>query len=267
MCIRDRAELEDLYAPFRPRRKTRASVARDKGLEPLAHKILAQAGQSDPAGEAVAFVGEQVATADDALAGARDIVAETIADTAEVRAFVRREFAEHGKLVSTVVPGKDQEPTKFEQYYQFDEAVKTIPSHRFLAIRRGEAEGVLRARVEVDTAKVEQGILRLAKLDDSSPWAEQLRLAVADALKRLLAPSVENDVRAELKQRSDAAAVDIFAGNLRNLMLAAPLGSAAVIGVDPGMRTGCKCAAIDATGKFLGTVTIYISQGDAQLAK
>ncbi|HEY0988864.1 MAG TPA: helix-hairpin-helix domain-containing protein, partial [Kofleriaceae bacterium] len=196
-----------------------------------------------------------------------DIVAEVLADTAEIRAFVRREYAEHGELVSEVVPGKGDEPTKFEQYYQFKEAVKTIPSHRFLAIRRGEAEGVLRAHVAVDAARVEAGILRLARLDDGSPWAAPLRAAAADSLKRLLAPSVENDVRGELKQRSDGAAVDIFAGNLRNLMLAAPLGSAAVIGVDPGMRTGCKCAAIDATGKFLGTVTIYISQGDAQLAK
>jgi uncharacterized protein len=262
-----KAELEDLYAPYRPRRKTRASVARDKGLEPLAQRILAQPADGDPAAEAAGFVGDQVATTDDALQGARDIVAETIADTAEVRAFVRQEFAEHGKLVSTVAPGKADEPTKFEQYYQFEESVKTIPSHRFLAIRRGEAEGVLRAHVAVDTAKVEQGIQRLAKLDAASPWAEQLSLAIADALKRLLAPSVENDVRAELKQRSDSAAVEIFAGNLRNLLLAAPLGSASVIGVDPGLRTGCKCAAIDATGKFLGTVTIYISQGDAQLAK
>ncbi|MBV8762643.1 MAG: helix-hairpin-helix domain-containing protein [Deltaproteobacteria bacterium] len=249
-----KAELEDLYAPYRPRRKTRASVAREKGLQPLADRILAQASD--------AVEGDE-----ESLQGARDIVAEQVADTAEVRAFVRHEFAEHGRLISTVVPGKDAEPTKFEQYYAFEETVKTIPSHRFLAIRRGEAEGVLRAHVAVDTAKVEEGILRLVKLDAASPWAEQLRLAVADAYKRLLAPSVENDVRAELKQRSDAAAVDIFAGNLRNLMLAAPLGASSVIGVDPGLRTGCKCAAIDATGKFLGTITIYISQGDAQLAQ
>ncbi|HET7500833.1 MAG TPA: Tex-like N-terminal domain-containing protein [Kofleriaceae bacterium] len=262
-----KSELEDLYAPYRPRRKTRASVARERGLEPLAARILAQGGDGDPAVEAAGFLGEQVATADDALAGARDIVAEVLADTAEIRAFVRREYAEHGELSSEVVPGKGDEPTKFEQYYQFKEAVKAIPSHRFLAIRRGEAEGVLRAHVAVDTARVEAGILRLARLDEASPWAAQLRQAGADALKRLLAPSVENDVRAELKQRSDGAAVDIFAGNLRNLMLAAPLGSAAVIGVDPGLRTGCKCAAIDATGKFLGTVTVYITQGDAQLVK
>ncbi|MEO7733434.1 MAG: Tex family protein, partial [Kofleriaceae bacterium] len=266
-AARGKAELEDLYAPYRPRRKTRASVAREKGLEPLAQQILAQGGEGDPAAAAAGLVSEQVASADDALAGARDIAAEVIADTAEIRAFVRREYAEHGELSSEVAPGKDNEPTKFEQYYNFKEAVKTIPSHRFLAIRRGEAEGVLRAHVVVDTARVEAGILRLAKLDAASPWAGQLKQAGADALKRLLAPSVENDVRAELKLRSDGAAVDIFAGNLRNLMLAAPLGSAAVVGVDPGLRTGCKCAAIDATGKFLGTVTVYITQGEAQLAK
>jgi uncharacterized protein len=249
-----KAELEDLYAPYRPRRKTRASVAREKGLQPLADQILAQ-GEGAVEGD------------EESLAGARDIVAEQVADTAEIRAFVRHEYAEHGRLVSTVVPGKDAEPTKFEQYYAFDEAVKTIPSHRFLAIRRGEAEGVLRAHVAVDTAKVEEGILRLAKLNESSPWAAQLKLAVTDALKRLLAPSVENDVRAELKQRSDTGAVEIFASNLRNLLLAAPLGAASVIGVDPGLRTGCKCAAIDSTGKFLGTITVYITQGDAQLAQ
>ncbi len=267
-----KSELEDLYAPFRPRRKTRASVAREKGLGPLAEQISAQGPQGsggDPLAEAAAFVNAElgVATADEALAGARDIVAEQISDTAEVRAWVRREYAEHGELVSTVVPNKGDEPTKFEQYYQFSEAVKTIPSHRFLAIRRGEAEGVLRAQVVIDPNRVGVGIERLVKLDAQSPWAHALHLAIADALKRLLAPSVENDVRAELKLRSDHQAVDIFAGNLRNLMLASPLGSAAVIGVDPGLRTGCKCAAIDATGKFLGTVTVFITQGDAQLAK
>ncbi|MGE0871433.1 MAG: Tex-like N-terminal domain-containing protein [Kofleriaceae bacterium] len=262
-----KSELEDLYAPYRPRRKTRASVARDKGLEPLAQRIVGQASDGDPASEAAGFITDAVESADAALAGARDIVAEQIADSAEVRAYVRREYAEHGQLTSTVVPGKDSEPTKFEQYYQFSEAVKAIPSHRFLAIRRGEAEGVLRAFVAIDTDKLGAGIERLVKLEASSPWAAQLRLAVGDAIKRLLGPSVENDVRAELKQRSDGAAVDIFAGNLRNLMLASPLGPAAVIGIDPGLRTGCKCAAIDATGKFLGTITIFLSQGDAQLAK
>jgi uncharacterized protein len=145
--------------------------------------------------------------------------------------------------------------------------VRTIPSHRFLAIRRGEAEGVLRAQVVVDAAKVVAGIERLAKLAPASPWAAPLRDAIADAYKRLLAPSVENDIRAELKRRSDTAAVEVFADNLRNLLLAAPLGGRAVIGVDPGLRTGCKCAAVSATGRYQDTITVFISQGDAQLAR
>jgi uncharacterized protein len=262
-----KSELEDLYAPYRPRRKTRASVARERGLQPLADKILAQGETGDPLSEAAAFVGEHVANADDALAGARDIVAEQLADTAEIRAFVRREMAEHGEFVAEVMPGKDAEPTKFEQYYKHREQVRQIPSHRYLAIRRGEAEGVLRAHVAIDTTKIEAGMLRQAKAVEASPWAAQLKLAAADGFKRLLSPSVENDLRSELKSRSDVAAVEIFAGNLRNLMLAAPLGGAPVIGVDPGLRTGCKCAAIDATGKFLGTITIYLSQGEGQLAQ
>ena len=266
-----KAALEDLYAPFKPRRRTRAMAAREKGLEPLAQRILAQPRDGNPAAEAAAFittgVEKPVASADEALAGARDIAAEVVADTPEVRTLVRRLFGEEGELVSEVVPAKAQEPTKFEQYYAFREKVKAIPSHRFLAIRRGEAEGVLRAHVEVDAAALTMGIERLVKLDDQSPWAGLLREAVADAYKRLLAPSVENDVRTELKLRSDVAAVDVFADNLRSLLLAAPLGGRAVIGVDPGLRTGCKCAAVDSTGKFLDTVTLFLSQGDAALAK
>ena len=264
-----KSELEDLYAPFRPRRRTRAAAAREKGLEPLAERILLQPADGDPAAEAAAFVdeGKGVATADDALAGARDIAAEVVAETLEVRALVRRALAEDGELVSEVVPAKAEEPTKFQHYYAFREKVKTIPSHRFLAIRRGEAEGVLRAHVAIDTGRVVAGIERLAGVADGSPWADLLRAAVADAYKRLLAPSIENDVRTELKLRSDAGAVDVFADNLRNLLLAAPLGSRAVVGVDPGLRTGCKVAAVDVTGKFLENITVFITQGDAQLAQ
>lgn len=265
-----KSELEDLYAPYRPRRKTRASIARDRGLQPLADKIASQSGEGEPLADAAAFRNEHVASAEDALAGARDIVAEQIADTAAVRSLIRRELADHGELISEVMPGKDAEPTKFEQYYRHRELVKQIPSHRYLAIRRGEAEGVLRAHVEIDVTRsteIEASVLRLANLAPESPWASQLQLAVRDALRRLLLPSIENDVRAELKVRSDIAAVDVFAGNLRNLLLAAPLGAAAVVGVDPGLRTGCKCAAIDATGTFLGATTVHVVQGDAAKAK
>ncbi|MCB9574295.1 MAG: RNA-binding transcriptional accessory protein [Kofleriaceae bacterium] len=271
-----KAALEDLYLPFKPRRRTRATAARERGLEPLAARIVAQPADGDPLAEAEAFVrpagpeveaDKVVATAADAHAGARDIVAEQLAETAEIRAFVRGIFTDHGELVSEGVPGKTAEPTRFEQYYQFREPVRTVPSHRFLAIRRGEAEGVLRAHVAVDEARVVAGVERLARVDDASPWASALREAAVDAYRRLLAPSVENDLRVELKLRSDAAAVDVFADNLRNLMLAAPLGGRAVIGIDPGLRTGCKCVAVDATGKFLGTVTLFLAQGEAQLAK
>ncbi len=264
-----KAMLEDLYAPFRPRRKTRASTARERGLEPLALRILAQAADGDPGADAAAFVTELVATAADALAGARDIAAEIIADTAEVRALCRIAFGERGEVVSERVAETTTEPTKYEPYYDFREVVRTIPSHRFLAIRRGEAEGFLRAQVTPGSGadEVVAGIERLVKLDAGSPWAAPLREAVADAYKRLLAPAVENDVRAELKLRSDAAAVDVFADNLRNLLLQAPLGSRPVIGIDPGLRTGCKCAAVDATGTFLGSITVFLSQGEAAMAR
>src|SRR5262249_34917832 len=194
-----KSELEDPYAPYRPKRRTRAIIAREKGLGPLADRILAQPADGDPTTEAGAFVdaAKEVASVEDALAGARDIAAEVVAETAEVRAWVRKELAEEGELVSEVVPAKAEEPTKFQQYYAFREKVKTIPSHRFLAIRRGEAEGVLRAHVAVDADKVRAGIERLAKVAPESPWVTLLREAVADAYKRLLAPSVENDVRTE----------------------------------------------------------------------
>jgi transcriptional accessory protein Tex/SPT6 len=151
-------------------------------------------------------------------AGARDIVADVVADTPAVRAFVRKLYGDVGEVVAEVVAGKDAEPTKFEQYYAHRERAKQIPSHRFLAIRRGEAEGVLRAQIVVDGAKVTAGIERLVKVTDGSPLADQLRLAVADAVRRLLAPSMENDLRAELKQRADQEAVEVFAQNLRNLI-------------------------------------------------
>ncbi|MBZ0236765.1 MAG: RNA-binding transcriptional accessory protein, partial [Deltaproteobacteria bacterium] len=264
-----KAALEDLYAPFRPRRKTRAMTARERGLEPLAQRILAQPADGDPAAEAGAFVQGEVGSAADALAGARDIVAEIVADTAEVRALCRAAYGERGEVVSERVAETTTEPTKYEAFYDFREPVATIPSHRFLAIRRGEAEGFLRAQIAPGGGGDElvAGIERLMKLDAASPWASLLREAIADAHKRLLGPAIENDVRAELKLKSDAAAVDVFAGNLRHLLLQAPLGGRSVIGVDPGLRTGCKCAAVDATGRYLGSITIFLTQGEAAMQR
>ena len=263
-----KAELEDLYLPYKRQRRTRGMIARERGLEPLADRILAQPTSGNPAIEAAAFVDpdKDVADVDAALAGARDIVAEIVAENATVRAAARQMFTDQGELVSKAVPKNTKQPTKFEQYYDFREPVKTIPSHRFLAIVRGERDKVLRAHVEVDSARLTRDIERTMGLVASSPFAAQLAEAIRDGYKRLLAPSVENDVRAELKRRSDRDAVDVFADNLRNLLLAAPLGSKAVVGIDPGLRTGCKCVAVDQTGKFLDHLTIYLVGGNLSAA-
>ncbi len=263
-----KAELEDLYLPHKRQRRTRGMIARARGLEPLADRILAQPTSGNPAIEAAAFVDPEkdVADVDAVLAGARDIVAEIAAENATVRAAARQMFTDQGELVSKAVPKNTKQPTKFEQYYDFREPVKTIPSHRFLAIVRGERDKVLRAHVEVDSARLTRDIERTMGLVASSPFAAQLAEAIRDGYKRLLAPSVENDVRAELKRRSDRDAVDVFADNLRNLLLAAPLGSKAVIGIDPGLRTGCKCVAVDQTGKFLDHLTIYLVGGNLSAA-
>jgi uncharacterized protein len=258
-----KSALEDLYLPYKKKRRTRATIARERGLEPLATRILAQPDDGDPAREAQALVDPErgVEDAGAALSGARDIVAEVVSESADVRGMLRRALAEGGMLVSQMHPSRKGERTKFEQYYDFQEKAAEIPSHRFLALRRGEREKVLRVSLQGDTERLVARIERKVGLRPSSPFADQLRHAVEDAFGRLLSPSVENDIRAELKQRSDGAAVDVFANNLRNLLLAAPLGAKRVVGIDPGLRTGCKCVAVDDTGKFLETVTVYIGQG------
>jgi uncharacterized protein len=262
-----KTELEDLYTPFKKKRRTRAMIARERGLEPLALRILAQPRDGDPTREARAFVGGEVPDVEAALSGARDIVAELLADRADVRAMVREAFARQGVLCSEVVKGKDEERTKFEQYYDFRERVAAIPSHRYLAICRGERESILRAWIDVEVAPLYRGIAGKCGLNDRSPFGGELREAIVDSFKRLIAPSVENDVRAELKTKADRDAVDVFADNLENLLLAAPLGGDPVLGVDPGIRTGCKCAALDATGRVLEHTTIYPGRGEADEAR
>ena len=261
-----KSALEDLYLPFKPKRRTRAMIARERGLEPLAEKILAQPDGS-PDADAAAFVDAEKGVADtaSALAGARDIVAERIAEDADVRGLVRHAYATTAQVVSEVVEPRPKEPTKFEQYYEFSESAATIPSHRYLAIRRGQTEGVLRVKLDVDSAPLLDEIAKRNNIRPGTPYGTQLRSAVEDAYRRLIAPSVEVDVSVEMKLKADRAAVEVFADNLRNLLLAAPLGEHRVIGIDPGLRTGCKCAALDATGKFLDTVTIYLAQGGRSL--
>jgi uncharacterized protein len=264
-----KAALEDLYLPYKPKRRTRATVARERGLEPLSARILEQPETGNARAEAEAFVApdKDVPDADSALAGARDIVAEVIAETAEVRATARAHVAQTGMLIASAVSGKESERTKFEQYYSYREPLRTIPSHRFLAIRRGEREEVLRSSIEVEEQPILDEMTRVFGLRPSSPFAAELQQAIDDSYRRLLAPSVETDIRVELKMRSDKAAVDVFADNLRNLLLAPPFGARAVIGIDPGLRTGCKCAALDLTGKLVAYKTIHLTKGDDALAR
>ncbi len=266
-ACKTKAELEDLYLPFKPKRRTRAIIAKERGLEPLADAMWAQALDSRPEDLAARFVAGEVPDVAAALAGARDICAERIAEDAAVRKVLREEFSKNGVIRVGKTKEHEHATTKFDMYAQFDEQVATIPSHRFLAIRRGEAEGILRASLEVDPEQVVPRIARLAKLEPKSPWAPELQKAVEDAFKRLLLPSVESDVRIELKLAADRGAVDVFAQNLRQLLMSAPFGTRTVIGIDPGQRTGCKCAVVDRTGKMLEHVTFNLVLGDHATAK
>jgi len=264
-----KAELEDLYLPFKPKRRTRATIAKERGLEPLADRMAAQVEDGDPDAEAKAFVAleREVPDVEAALAGARDICAERVAESAEARGAVRSTYLQQGTVRVQKAKEHADKATKFDTYEDFEGPVKGMPSHRFLAIRRGEKEGVLRSRLTVDVDALVVRLAGIAGVRPRSPFGAHLEKAVADAYKRLLAPSVEVDVRVELKLSADRDAVGVFADNLRELLLAAPYGTKAVLGIDPGQRTGCKCAVVDETGKLLDHTTIYLVQGDAAQAK
>ena len=264
-----KSELEDLYLPYKTKRKTRASIARQRGLEPLALRVLAQPGSGDPRREAAAFVdpAKEVFDVDAALAGARDVVAEIVAERPEVRALVRERFDREGEVRSRAIAAKTKAPTKFEAYYDFAERARAIPSHRFLAIARGEEEGILRVKVAVaDEDALAFDVASKVGYRRGSPFAGELKEAVIDATKRLLVPSIESDVRADLKERSDLEAVKVFAENVKKLLLAAPLGRRVVLGIDPGQRTGCKCVVVDDTGKLLEHALINLVAGAEALA-
>jgi uncharacterized protein len=264
-----KAVLEDIYMPFKPKRRTRAMIARERGLEPLARRILDQPATGTLEAAVAPFIDPMkgVADAKSALAGARDIVAETIADRSDVRALVRDVFKRDGILVSAAIKGKANEPTKFEAYYNFQEKTRSVPSHRFLAIRRGTEEGVLRMSIDVDTGAIGARVATLAKLRPGSPLSGELATAVEDAITRLLCPSIESEMFAEMKVSADRDAVAVFAENLRRLLLAPALGRRAVIGIDPGQRTGCKCAVVDDTGKLVSHTVIHLVGGEQALAR
>jgi uncharacterized protein len=257
------AVLEDIFAPFRPKRQTRATKARDKGLEPLAEWLLANQG-ADPAEEAAKFIdaAKEVPDANDALAGARDIIAERVAEDAALRGRVRRIYEEEATVVSKVMYGKDTDPeaAKFRDYFEWSEPFKSIPSHRLLAIRRGEKEGFLIMRVEVPLERV-SGLAEPDWVTGRGPAADQVKLAVEDGSKRLLMPSMETEMRLAGKKVADETAIKVFADNLRELLLSSPLGRKRTLAIDPGFRTGCKTVVLDAQGALLHHTVLHATAG------
>ncbi len=266
-CLQ-KTELEDLYLPYKPKRRTKATIAREQGLEPLAQQII-QAGTGAAALEQLAqgFVDavKGVADVEAALAGAGFILAEGFADTAEARALVRELTWQEGVFRSAPARGKEGAISKYEMYYDFSEPLRQIPSHRMLAMRRGEKEEFLRLQIDAPQTDILQR-LNVLLLPAGNPHRSWLQEVVADAYQRLLAPSIEVELRQQAKQNADDEAIKVFAENLRNLLLAAPAGSRRVLGVDPGLRTGSKLAAVDATGRFLEHVTIYPHTGGGRVA-
>ncbi len=249
-------ELEDIYLPYKQKRKTRASMAREKGLEPLANELWAQKSYNVEK-LAAAFLNEQVATIEDALAGARDIMAEKISEDMNARNLVRNLFEREGVVKTKLVKGKEIEGAKYKDYFDFSEPLSKSPSHRILAMRRGEDEGFLRFAISPNDEPYV-----LEKLEDEfvivdNESSDEVVKAVHDAYERLLAPSIETEFRNISKEKADAEAIQVFIQNLRQLLLSAPLGQRRVLGIDPGFRTGCKIVCLDESGTLLFNTTIY----------
>ncbi|MDR2442994.1 MAG: RNA-binding transcriptional accessory protein [Deltaproteobacteria bacterium] len=252
-------ELEDIYLPFRPKKRTRGMVAREKGLEPLASEILAQDSQSDPKklAQKALFNGAQVETAQEALAGARDILAEDFSETKAIREALRKLFEEQATVCSKVQPGKEDEASKFRDYFDYSELLSDIPSHRYLAIRRGEAEGLLIVKVLPDQDSAISLISSMVVKNPDCPCGQEVLKAATDSYKRLLSLSLETEARLEAKKKADLMAVKIFSENLRELLLAPPLGGKPVLAIDPGYRSGCKAVALSADGELLEYATVF----------
>lgn len=254
----DATEIEDIYLPFKPKRRTRAQMAREKGLEPLAQRLLLRPN-NDPEQEAEGFLTDEVGTVDEALQGARDIIAEQISEDEHSRQTLRRIYSREAVITSKAVKGKSETPeaAKYRDYFEWSEPLKRCTSHRLLAMRRGESEGVLRVTITPadDERATEQVARRYVK--SGTRAAEQVEMAAGDAYKRLLRPSIETEFAASSKEQADEEAIRVFATNLKQLLLAAPLGQRRIMGIDPGFRTGCKVVCLDAQGALLHNETIY----------
>jgi len=257
--------LEDIYLPYKPKRKTRASEARRKGLEPLALAIFEQ-GKLNPENEAGKYINAEFGlnVTEDALAGARDIIAEMINENLEVRTDMRKYFQQKAVIKSTVIKGKEEEGIKYKDYFEWEEPVKSAPSHRILAMRRGENESILR----LEATPEEDGaidILQKHFIKGANASSKQVELAMHDSYKRLLGPAMETELRLLAKQKADEEAIRVFAENARQLLLAAPMGQKNVLAIDPGFRTGCKVVCLDRQGKLLENTTIYPHTGQGNI--
>jgi uncharacterized protein len=251
----DSTELEDIYLPFKPKRQTRAEKARKKGLEGLAKWLMSQLSGS-VSSKASEFINEEVKDEEDALQGARDIIAEWVNEDANTRQIVRNIFSREAVITSKVISGKEEEGEKYADYFDFSAPLARCPSHRILAIRRGESEGFLRVSISVDEDKcLERLVPCYAK--NNTEAADHVEDAVVDAYKRLLKPSIETEFAALSKEKADESAISVFADNLRQLLLAPPLGQQRILGIDPGYRTGCKLVCLDQQGNLLHNETIY----------
>jgi uncharacterized protein len=248
-------ELEDIYLPYKPKKRTRASIARENGLEPLAELLMIQK-ETDISGKSEAFINDKFPGVDEVLQGARDIIAERINEDQSARNIVRRFFDQNAIINSHVIKGKEEEGIKYSDYFEWEENLKKCPSHRMLAMRRGEDEGILRLSIVPDEEKIIESLNKMF-VKGNNVSSEQVEEAVKDSYKRLLYPSIENEFKASYKEKADIEAIRVFQENLRQLLLSPPLGQKSVLAIDPGFRTGCKLVCLDKQGNLLHNETIY----------
>ena len=254
----DPVELDDIYLPYKPKRNTRAQIARDLGLEPLAKMIMSQSHSANPEEQAKRFVKGKVSDVKEALAGASDIIAEWVNENEKARGIVRSRFQRSATISSQVIKGKETEGENYQNYFNFSEPLRTCNSHRYLAMRRGENEGILRVSIGIDDEEMIDRLTRMfVRPSSSEAIATLVKNAVRDGYKRLMRPSIENEIASVVKEKSDTGAIQLFADNVRQLLMAPPLGMKRILAIDPGFRTGCKVVVLDETGALLDHTVIF----------